>query len=399
MGVPQPNAVAKATSVPNLTDPSKPATNAAASTADAPAAKKPSTVAQIPTSAEAVAGLRQPLSVLDPNATPGPINLTVGYDSERTAASPAGGVQAATTNGARTPNRPSGAQGESREEQVVAARTSGRAAPSAALETPNRNDLERRDEATSDNSARPARLPAKPPVADQGRTAQREIEDIQSEPDSEPAPKKKSLLGNVTGWIGAKLNDQPNETDELQAENSPRYEETPESKKPAKKMFPRIRALFGEAPEMLPPDDAQLQVDRDVVPSKAEEIDSANKVRTSGFDAAAREQDEAGAPRPLNLPRTNEAGGGEAKPLAETRTFTEAKSVDTERPIAPSAAAQRPARFTSAVNAEAPEATVEKTAAQPAKTTSGQSSPTSRPAPKSTERLSAGESFYNRMVR
>ena len=377
MGVPQPKTIAATTATPSSTN------------ASAAAPKKPSTVAPIPTSAEAVAGLRQPLSVLDPNSTPGPINLTVGYDSERTSGSSTGGVQAATANAAGTTNRPTAARGAPGEDQV-AARTTPRTIPNSAIDDP-----------ASDNTVQPTRKPAKPPVADNARaSARREIEDLQSEPEAEPAPKKKSLLNHVAGLFGGMPNDTASQADESRPETSPRDDDSLEPKKPAKKMFPRIRALFGEAPEMLPPDNAQLPFDREVVPSTAEESGAASGVRTSGFDAAAQEQDETrGAPRPLNIPRTNDADGGEAKPLAETRTFTEEKKVDSDRAAAPSGPAQRPVRFTSAVNAEQAEPTTETTASQPNKTPSAKTSPTTRTAPKPTERLSAGESFYNRMVR
>jgi len=412
MGVPQPATLAKTPLVPSPTNPSASAVRSTDPSASVLTAKRPATVGPIPTSAEATAGLRQPLSVLDPNSIPGPINLTVGYDSERNSASSSGRDPAAASTASRLTNRPTAARGtpenevgrsEPREERVAAARTTARPAPGPAVEEPSRERrLEPNEELTADDSPRPTRKPAKPPVADDARVAaQRNIEDLESEPESEPAPKRKSLISNVTGWFGAKSKEPAVEADDLRAETAPRDEESPEPKPAAKKMFPRIRALFGETPEMLPPDNARLPIDRNVVPSTAEESDSANKVRTSGFDAAAQEQVEAGnVPRALNIPRTNDADHGEVKPLAEARTFTEEKIVDADRAAAPSSASPRPARFTSAVNAEPAEPTAEKTVAQPTKTSSlGKTTPASRTAPKPTERLSAGESFYNRTVR
>jgi len=401
-----------------------PALGAPGSTAtEKPKKPGPAPVAQIPTSIEATAGLRQPLSVLDPSTAPGPINMTVGYDGDRapttttTSTAPTSTPASNAATAPKSTKRPTPNFASEFEEAPVNSlneRVATQPASRPNLPSPVNEPAEERRAPREQFAAKSATKPVKPPVADkfapESRTAdarnrvagngsaratnERYIEDSVAEPIVEPAPKKKSLFGNVTGWFGAKAKPAPSEAEELETRQPTAEADSRESSKPApKKMFPRIRAMFGETPEMLPPDEADLSLDREVVPSVAEETDATANVRTSGFDAALQERDQAepataelgtetpkrsvlSSSRPLNLPRLNIADQTDAKPLAEASDYRSKSTPETANVGKPKAR-----KSSSDSNVDPSEPTAARTPAR------------------SAERMSAGESFYNRTVR
>jgi len=381
-------------------------------------APQPTAVAQIPTTLDTTAGLRQPLSVLDSNAAPGPINMTVGYDSERAAAAAA----EAAPKVAPKPAKPTMPAFEEMPQVSRAPRsvtrdplTATRPTAKPRVETLDPSADEPRERIASRPATAPTSTPAtapapkptpkpvRPPIADEvakeDRLGEGYIED--------PAPKRKSLMGTVTGWFGR--GPKPVTTPDRDADvpferEPPAVVEVPKpAKKPksSKNLFSKVRSLFGEQTEVetLPPD----ETDRRVVPSTGDESDT-SRVEPSSFDdttpdanrvAAAKAEitaDDsasepatksastrnaasraASEPRTLNVPRTDLSSRNEPKPLAESTEFNV-----TAKPVPPQPADDAPAA----------------TAAKKPTTTATTRTPT-----KSTERMSAGESFYNRMVR
>ncbi|MCE9606599.1 MAG: hypothetical protein K8U03_17050 [Planctomycetia bacterium] len=359
------------------------------------------TATAIPTSADVTAGLRQPRSVLDPSAAPGPINLTVGYDSDRVLTDPAEGAP-------KKPNQPSAASTLSGAESKPNLRNENVSIPPSGR--PLTQDLSR--ERTTGHEQFAAKSPntaARPPIVDDYRS---DDSRYGVEPNEQAPKEKKSILTNVTGWFG--IGPKPERTDSVEStipdsDRADRYSEQQPSPKsapakaaPAKKMFPRLRAMFGEEVETLPADDAEVSVDRGVVPSNALESDAPAKVRPSSFDASqelkrvdaapadftstdsererAKSTSTTAEPRALNIPRTNTPNKNEAKPLPESVDYL----LNAPRP---KAVLPRPTQPTLEETSDAEAA--RKNAPLP----------TAKPATRPTERMSAGESFYNRTVR
>lgn len=419
-------------------DPSKPAVPAVqtpaasagptatpAQAAVAAKAPQPAGVAPIPTTLDTTAGLRQPLSVLDPNAAPGPINMTVGYDSDRTPAGPT----AAAPKVAAKPTKPTMPAFEqmpqvSREPRTTTRDPLNATRPSAKprVETLDPSADEPSEQVATKSAVTPeAKLPAKPsampaakatatpkparpPIADEVATN----DGFEGEVPDQPATKRKSLLGNVSGWFGRGPKPETVIDRDVEVPATEQHSALTEEPKPAekpkasKKFFSKLKSIFGETEvETLPPSAA----DRRVMQSAGDENDG-TKVEPSSFDDATTEPKRAAAsaeftteeseaeipaknaaapraaqqraanePRALNVPRTNLSNRGEPKPLAESAELTV-----TEKPAPPQP------------NDDAPAPTAKK----PTTTARAAVKPT---APQPTERMSAGESFYNRMVR
>lgn len=381
-------------------------------------APQPAGVAQIPTTLDTTAGLRQPLSVLDPNAAPGPINMTVGYDSERAAAAAA----EAAPKVAAKPVKPTMPAFEEMPQVSRAPRsvtpdplTATRPTAKPRVETLDPSADEPRARVASRPATAPTSTPAtapafkstpkaaRPPIADEVATN----DGFEGEAPDQPTTKRKSLLGNVTGWFsrGPKPETTPDRDLEVPFEREPpAVVEVPKpAKKPksGKNLFLKVRSIFGDQTEVetLPPD----ETDRRVVPSTGDESDT-SRVEPSSFDDATPDANRVAAakaeitaddsaskpatksastrngvsraasePRTLNVPRTDLSNRNEPKPLAESAEFGA-----TTKPAPPQPSDDEPA----ATEAKRPT------------TTAATRAPT-----KSTERMSAGESFYNRMVR
>lgn len=384
-------------------------------------AQQPAGVAQIPTTLDTTAGLRQPLSVLDPNAAPGPINMTVGYDSERaTTAS-----TAVTPKVAAKPTKPTMPAFEEMPQVSREPRTSSRdpltgtrptAKPRVETLDPSADEPSERvaskpmttpDVKTPAKpaTAKPTPKPARPPIADEVATN----DGFEGEVPDQPVQKRKSILGNVSGWFGRSPKPEPTiidrdvEVPPTEQHSAVVAEEPKPAEKPktSKKLFTKLKSIFGETEvETLPPS----PTDRRVVPSAGDESD-ATKVEPSSFDEATSNSKQAAAakaefttdetesepatkitsspraatsrtgsqPRTLHVPRTDLSSRNEPKPLAEAAEFDV-----TTKPAPPQPSGDAPAATT------------------PKKPTT---SATMRTTEKPTERMSAGESFYNRVVR
>lgn len=241
---------------------------------DVEVAAKPAAVASTIPSRLPVDELRQPLSVLNPSARPGPVNLSVGYTEDR---GPDYADFAAPEARALTPRSPRASAADVERPQAHALppyRPMPRSelpktTPSDKVEEREPVELAENPETTPTTKRRGFALPDRP-----GNPAT-----------TSKSPATKSAGGNTGGGVFGKLGlfggggaDKAPQELPLESSQPIIIEEEPAAPAPSKKMFPKIRAFF------FPDDEAEFEAEASVQYEASPDVDARDEgVRRSSF--------------------------------------------------------------------------------------------------------------------
>ena len=296
---------------------------------DVEVAAKPAAVASTIPSRLPVDELRQPLSVLNPSARPGPVNLSVGYTEDR---GPDYADFAAPEARALTPRSPRASAADVERPQAHALppywpmprSELPKTTPSDKVEEREPVELAENPETTPTTKRRSFALPDRP-----GNPAT-----------TSKSPATKSAGGKTGGGVFGKLGlfgggggaDKAPQELPLESSQPIIIEEEPAAPAPSKKMFPKIRAFF------FPDDEAEFEAEASAQYEASPDVDARGEgVRRSSFSESTPTRGATTADytqgRPLaNMPRELVDEESSTAPRAERAGTPYAGASDSAEP-------------------------------------------------------------------